>query len=103
MAGSGKNGLLNKTIPSVKGSQNAFRCDQFDTVMPYFKMPENKSINHQIYENLLFLNNQTFEPRKDNAGLDVLPDGAVTFYEANKRNLSAKIQINDLRLPEYHR
>ena len=36
-------------------------------------------------------------------GLEVLPDGCVKFYEANDNKLSFTIQINDLRIPEYHR
>lgn len=35
--------------------------------------------------------------------LHLIPDGALTFYEASKDNLTFKIQINDLRIPEYHR
>ncbi len=36
-------------------------------------------------------------------GQDNLPDGAVYFFEANERNLSFRLFINDLRIPEYHR
>lgn len=36
-------------------------------------------------------------------GLEILPDGAVKFYEANDKKLSFTLQINDLRIPEYHR
>ncbi len=35
--------------------------------------------------------------------LDKIADGAVTFYSANKKNLTADLKINDLRLPDYHR
>ena len=35
--------------------------------------------------------------------LHYVPDGSVEFYEANITHLKYKVQINDLRLPDYHR
>ena len=35
--------------------------------------------------------------------LYVLPDGAVKFREANNQKISYNLQINDLRIQEYHR
>lgn len=35
--------------------------------------------------------------------MDSLPDGAVVFYTANNESLVYKLQINDLRITEYHR
>lgn len=35
--------------------------------------------------------------------LDLLPDGAVTFNEANWKRLNLTLQINDLRIADYHR
>ena len=71
--------------------------------MPYFKPPSDSSINEQIYNDIRQLNQKTFTSNEDIAGSYVLPDGAVTFYEANPKNISYKVQINDINFPEYHR
>lgn len=71
--------------------------------MPYFEETSNGTINEQIFWGLQYLNNQSFEPDEDTPGQDVIPDGAVTFHEANNQELHYRIQINDGRLPEYHR
>lgn len=79
---------------------------------------KNSSINKEIYKELQYLNNQPYQRYEDLMGnnkkgilfnlfiflgLEVLPDGCVKFYEANDNKLSFTIQINDLRIPEYHR
>lgn len=71
--------------------------------MPYFEKATNGTNNEQIFWGLQYINNQPFEVDEDNPGLDVIPDGAVTFYEANDKTLYFKAQINDVRLLEYHR
>ena len=35
--------------------------------------------------------------------LYLLPDGALTFYEASDEKISFKLQINDIIMKEYHR
>ena len=75
-------------------------------------------MNEDIFNDIIALNNEPYVRFKDmeginkfwmmkyniiNEGLDILPDGALTFYEANSKNLTFKLQINDLRIPEYHR
>ena len=32
-----------------------------------------------------------------------IPDGAVVFSQASEKKLDYRVQINDLRLPDYHR
>ena len=71
--------------------------------MPYFIPPVNGSINHQIYKNILYLNEQTFTVNEDNPASYLIPDGTFTFFEASPTNISFKMQINDLNFPEYHR
>jgi hypothetical protein len=56
-----------------------------------------------MFEELLELNRKPFTRFRDLPGLDILPDGAVTFYEASPDNLTMRLQINDIRIPEYHR
>mmetsp|Transcript_26280 Transcript_26280/g.23160 ORF Transcript_26280/g.23160 Transcript_26280/m.23160 type:complete len:102 (+) Transcript_26280:556-861(+) len=72
--------------------------------MPFFEEPDvNTTINSQIFETIQYLNEQPFEKSHDIWGLDALPDGAITFYNASNTNLTFKLQINDNRLPGYHR
>lgn len=40
---------------------------------------------------------------QDNLYLSKLPDGAVTFYEANSTYLKYKAEINTVRFYSYHR
>lgn len=49
------------------------------------------------------MNSQPYRRFEDLMGLEILPDGAIKFYEANDEKLSFTLQINDLRIHEYHR
>lgn len=49
------------------------------------------------------LNDQNFTFGKDIPGNEILPDGAVTFNEASDTKLNFKLQVNDVRVWEYHR
>jgi len=71
--------------------------------MPYFAKASNGTINNEIYWKLNYLNYQPFDNNVDAPELDIIPDGAVTFYKANDKELYYKLQINDIRLLEYHR
>lgn len=35
--------------------------------------------------------------------LYLIPDGGYTFFEANEKKINMSIQVNDIRLHEYHR
>ncbi|EGR34219.1 hypothetical protein IMG5_020170 [Ichthyophthirius multifiliis] len=71
--------------------------------VPFFTQPINQTINEDIYNSLFYLNNVPYKRGSDLESLDILPDGAIQFSEASKDKLKYKIQINDLRIPEYHR
>jgi len=71
--------------------------------MPYFMLPTNGSINHQIFNDITYLNEISFTVNEDIPGSYLIPDGAFTFYEASPTNISFKFQINDINFPEYHR
>jgi len=94
---------LNHILPEDPDSRKYYVCPGIEKEMPYFEQAKEKGINQQIYEGLQFINLQPFDDDVDTPGLEVIPDGAITFSEANDKNLSFKIQINDVRLPEYHR
>lgn len=72
--------------------------------IPFFiLLDKNTSINEQLYQTIKLLNSQQFYFKQDIKGMDSLPDGAVVFYTANNESLVYKLQINDLRITEYHR
>jgi len=60
------------------------------------------TINKQLYKATKDLNDADF-PHLYNPYLDFLPDGAITFYEATRKNLTVKLQINDSPTELYHR
>ena len=93
--------MLSNKFPPIEGAQDFYKCN--GTLMPFFKRPVNGSINNQTYWTLKFLDTIDFQPPTDVPMLYLLPDGAITFYEANAHNLTLKLQINDVRIIEYHR
>lgn len=96
-------GLLNHILPPSEDSKDFYYCPEYDQVMPFFDVVTNGTINNQIFWGLQWLNTQPFEDDIDQPGLDVIPDGAITFFKANDEELKFRVQINDLRLLEYHR
>lgn len=60
---------------------------------------------------MLYLNTVPFKRGYDIQGnilhilsdLYLIPDGAITFNKASERAINLTIQVNDLRLHEYHR
>jgi len=96
-------GLLSNILPDDQDARKYFMCPEYKREMPYFEKAKEKGINEQMFESLQEINSQAFDDDVDTAGLDILPDGAITFYEANDKSLSYKLQINDVRLAEYHR
>ena len=91
--------MLANRLPPSASIQNYFQCGA-SGLMPSFDMPINGTINNQIYQNLQYINNIDYHTIPE---VYVIPDGAVTFYEANFTNLTIRIQINDLVPAEYHR
>jgi len=94
--------MLKNIIPPVgEDYEEFYRCN--GTLMPYFKRPKNGTINQQTYENMKYLNTLNFTPPEDVPNLTLLSDGAITFHEASPDSLDFVLQINDLRVYEYHR
>jgi len=84
-------------------SSHYFLCSEENRKMPYFEKVSNGTINEQIYYGLQYINSQPFDDDIDTPGLGIIPDGAITFYKADDKELFFRLQINDVRLPEYHR
>lgn len=84
------------------GEIQNYLCQTNGKRNPYFKKPDT-TINQDIFKTLQGLNKLKISEDKDVKGVDLLPDGAVTFYSANSTNLSYKAQINDQRFSAYHR
>jgi len=55
-------------------------------------------VNQDVANRITFINQNEYKNT-----LDALPDGTVSFIEANANTLSAVIQINDCRTFQYHR
>jgi ABC-type multidrug transport system ATPase subunit len=93
----GTSGLLSRIWGwECQNSQNESQ------LMPFFNQTTD-SIDDDIYEDVTVLNEEPYNRYVDMPNLQILPDGAITFYNASDTNLTFKIQINDLRIPEYHR
>lgn len=95
--------MLTHILPDVENSKALYYCAEAKGAVPFFKQVEDTSINQDIFKSLVQLNNETFVDDVDNAGLENVPDGAITFFEANDEKLRYRLQINDVRLMEYHR
>ena len=91
-----KDDLLSKIIQ--------FDCQKKNIKVPYFQKPkEGMTINEEIIQDYLKMNEYPFYIGDDNQMADIMPDGAVTFYEANEKLLSYRVQISDNQLNEYRR
>ncbi len=97
--GSYTEGMLSRYFPPA-GLKDQYICPYYGFANPFFEKPMNGTVNNQIYQSLKTLNNVNLSSIFDNY---ILPDGAVHFYNANETNLDIKLQINDVRMTQYHR
>ena len=90
-----------------------YSCDnnppQFN-FSPYFQTPQNvqileneTDINTYLYDRAFELNYIDVEKLLREENLTKVPDGAITIKKLDYKNFEYKMQINDLRLPYYHR
>ena len=72
-------------------------------------MPTSKTVepatdvNALLMKQLDLIDQQEFTLGQDNEATDAFPDAAITFNSFNSSQLGVKIQLNDLRISEYHR
>ncbi len=103
-----KDGMLNYYFPPGPIAKSQYYCNdnatsKFKGYSPYFRTPNNTmTINKQLYKATKDLNDANFDHLYSRY-LDYLPDGAITFYEASRKNLTVKLQINDSPTEIYHR
>ena len=83
------------------GSIPNYQCNSNLKRNPFFIKPSS-TINEDIYDTLKIMNENPIH-NKESQYISMLPDGAVTFYEANSTHLKYKAQINDNRFMSYHR
>jgi len=95
-------GMLSHMFPPLTGSEYMYQCG-IQGPMPYFEAPKNSTIDEDIYQNLRTINNLPLTNKKEISNLSLIPDGAVTFYEASEERLSVKLQINNLNYNKLHR
>jgi len=70
---------------------------------PYFIETKNNTINDDIYVRIESLNDYDINQLQNDTVLSVIPDGAITVHEINQEKFSYTIQVNDMRMPQYHR
>jgi len=96
-------------VKNPKGNDLFSKITQFDChkekiKVPYFQKPkEGMTINEEIIQDYYKMNEYPFYIGDDNQMAKIMPDGAVTFYEANDQLLSYGVQISDNQLNEYRR
>lgn len=89
------------TRSGLLGKISNYQCDSNMKRNPFFNKPQS-TINEDIYDTLKIMNENPIR-YKESIYNSLLPDGAVTFYEANSTHLKYKAQINDNRFMSYHR
>ena len=86
-----------KNVISVK-------CSNSTKNAPYFsRAKDGTDTNQDLLNELNHLNTLAYIPFEDIKYGDNFPDGAITFYDANPKNFSYRLQINDVKKTEYHR
>jgi hypothetical protein len=97
-------GMLSNLLPPFDIVKDLYYCKR-KGYMPQFKKPNGTlTANQHMFQTLKTLNKiKLNSSSREVPQLDILPDGAVTFYEASPTSLSLKLQINDLRVAGYHR
>ena len=100
-----QSGMWTNVLPPWELAKEAYYCRKKHDYMPQFRRPNTSmTINQHMYKTLQQLNKYNFtNTSRQVPHLTRLPDGAVTFYEANRNNLTLKLQINDLLVSAYHR
>ena len=94
--------LENTTSRSgLLGEISNYQCNTNNMRNPYFTKPQS-TINEDIYDTLGIMNSNPIR-NKESIYNSLLPDGAVTFYQANSTHLKYKAQINDNRFMSYHK
>lgn len=81
-----------KTSSSNTNDNDKTKKIEFDT-----------AINDEIFARLKALNEVNFTKIRRGFGINVLPDGAVKIYRANKKELSYTLMVNDNQFPFYHK
>jgi ABC-type multidrug transport system ATPase subunit len=85
------------------------KCQSTGKMSPYFQEApnitsfNNHTLNDELFERLESLNQNDFSKLQNESLISILPDGAITINTINSTQFSYKLQINDNRLPPYHR
>jgi len=99
-------GMLSYILPPFEDAKFLYYCQQgeFQGLVPYFNQPNaTLTVNEHMFRTLKELNTYNFSSSSEVPHLSRLPDGAVVFYQANKNNLTLRLQVNDHKVSGYHR
>ena len=81
-------------------------CSKYDKMTPYlqvFDQDKDKDVNNYLMQTLDSIDQLEFTMGKENKASEKYPDAVLTFKEFNSSAVDIKMQINDLRISEYHR
>lgn len=79
------------------------KCEDIKKLSPYFIETKEASLNDDLYARLDKLNQYDFNKLMNESEISIIPDGAIQINEINDETFSYKLQVNDNRLPPYHR
>jgi hypothetical protein len=83
------------------------KCGQSKKMSPYFtettKTDKNTGLNEDLYDRLEVLNDMGVDQLTNETNIQGVPDGAFLITKADESGLDYRVQINDNRLPMYHR
>jgi hypothetical protein len=91
-------GILNRLNGVIQS-----KCENITKMSPYFIETKNSSMQDDLYNRLENLNQFEFDQILNETNISSLPDGAIEINEINNSKFSYTLQVNDNRLPPYHR
>lgn len=93
--------LNNSTASGLLGRIDSYYCQDNDVKNPFFVRAA-RSVNAELFSALEMIDKSPMRHHRSAYSV-LLPDGAVTFYEARAGKLKYKVQINDNKFRSYHR
>ena len=96
-------GSNSEMVKSIFNDPFKEHCPETNKAVPYFARPKGSTINGDIVKSIKVLDKQEYTLGEDLASNEHMPDGSITFFEQSKDGIRINVQINDLKLPEYHR
>lgn len=94
--------LEHPLVKSVLSEPLREYCKEAQKFVPHFQQANSSDINPYVSEQIRKANQAKLLPGRDVEDVEVFPDGAIHFRQASEMRFSAKIQLNDMPIAEYH-